>query len=151
MSIYQKQTILTIDEPAPAPAPILNLTQHAATPEQVAAGVVEPTLVPLEQVVAGEAKKQVQALLTFDTLPHLDDIERKAKTLAAIARWHGCTRAMIGGAPFFMAALERALIHAGIQPIYAFSVRDSIEQPDGNGGVKKVNIFRHAGFVEVVK
>jgi hypothetical protein len=34
-------------------------------------------------------------------------------------------------------------------PVYEFSVRESVEQPDGNGGIRKVNVFRHVGFVEV--
>lgn len=121
-----------------AEASVLNLTQHTATAEQAAAGVVEP-----------ENKAAIQAAITFDAIPSVVEIQQRAELVASIAASTGIKRAMIGGAPFFMSALESALKNAGIKPVYAFSVRDSIEQSDGNGGVKKVNIFRHAGWVEV--
>ena len=55
--------------------------------------------------------------------------------------------AMIGGAPWMMSALEGALLDAGVQPVYAFSVRESVEQVQPDGSVRKVNVFRHVGFV----
>jgi hypothetical protein len=116
---------------------IINLTQHPATTEQVEVGVVEPT-----------NKGAVQAALTFDAIPAAAEMAERAELLTRIAVDSGCKRAMIGGAPFFMAPLERALLAAGVQPVYAFSVRDSREEPDGNGGVRKINVFRHVGFVE---
>lgn len=116
---------------------IVNLTQHTATEEQLKAGVVEPS-----------EKKAVQSALTFDTIPSPGEMNERAEFLARIASASICKKAMIGGAPFFMSTLEKALISAGITPVYAFSVRESKEEPDGNGGIKKVNIFRHAGFVE---
>lgn len=119
---------------------ILNLTQHPATPDQVAAGVIEP----LE-------KEQVQNLLTFDVIPNRDDMDLRASLLSAIAAGHGCDAAMIGGAPFFMSALARALIDAGITPVYAFSVRESVEKTDADGNVVKTNVFKHVGFVEVTE
>jgi len=41
-----------------------------------------------------------------------------------------------------------ALRDQGIEPVYAFSVRESIEQTQPDGSVRKVNVFRHAGFVD---
>ena len=117
---------------------IINLTQHAATAEQAVAGVIEPA-----------NKKLVQDLLTFDTLPDIEEIYEAAAMLAVAAGESGCKTAMIGGAPFLMSALERALIDADIKPVYAFSVRESVEKPDGNGGVLKTAVFKHVGFVEV--
>jgi hypothetical protein len=117
---------------------ILNLTQHAATPDQVSAGVVEPV-----------EKAAVQALLTFEELPTVADIERRAVALARIAAFDGPEAVMMGGAPYFMAPLERALLAEGIRVLYAFSRRESVEEPDGSGGVKKTQVFRHAGFIEV--
>jgi hypothetical protein len=137
----QCRKILVCSEPVCTDAgEILNLTQHAATAEQVEAGVVEP-----------EEKGAVQAALTFDAIPTTSEMADRAAFLARIAVDSGCKRAMIGGAPFFMAPLERALLAAGITPVYAFSVRDSVEQPDGNGGVRKINVFRHVGFVEAAQ
>ena len=57
---------------------ILNLTQHVATPDQIAAGVVEPT-----------AKKVVQELLTFASPPTATEIHDRAAKLAALAVGHG--------------------------------------------------------------
>ena len=54
---------------------------------------------------------------------------------------------MIGGAPFLMGALESALLDYGITPVYAFSKRESVEEVQKDGSVKKINIFRHAGFI----
>lgn len=119
---------------------IINMTQHAATAEQLAAGVVD--FVP-------EIKAQVQALLTFDTLPSAREIRSRAEKLTALVESWGFTRAMIGGAPFLMGALETALKNCGITPLYAFSVRDSVEKQNPDGSVTKQNVFKHAGFIEV--
>ena len=54
---------------------------------------------------------------------------------------------MLGGAPFFMIVLHEMLADNGINPVYAFSVRESEEQVQADGSVKKVAVFRHRGFV----
>lgn len=113
---------------------ILNLTQHAGTPEQ---GVKEPS-----------DKKAVQELLTFSALPTSAEIRSRAEKLAAIAVAEGAEAAMIGGAPYLMGPLENALRASGVRPLYAYSVRQSVEKTDGNGNVVKLNVFRHVGFVE---
>lgn len=115
---------------------VLNVTQYTATPDQVEAGVVEP-----------ENKAAVQAALTFDAIPSAEEMAQRAELLVAIAKDSGCAKAMIGGAPFFMSTLERALISAGIAPVYAFSQRESVETINKDGSVTKSQIFRHAGFV----
>ena len=38
----------------------------------------------------------------------------------------------------------------GIQPVFAFSVRETEEQKQADGSVRKVAVFRHAGFVPAV-
>lgn len=131
---------------------ILNLTQHLATPEQIAAGVID---------LPAEARDTVVALLTFGELPSRDDIGARANDIAQIAalmssaedRDDGSSgfadRAMIGGAPYLMAPLEAALRDVGVTPVYAFSVRKSTEQVQPDGSVRKYNIFRHIGFVPV--
>ena len=55
---------------------------------------------------------------------------------------------MIGGAPYLMAPLEKELRGWGLVPVYAFSVRESTEVVQDDGSVRKVNTFRHAGWVE---
>lgn len=117
---------------------ILNLTQHQATAAQVAAGVFEPN-----------DKVTVQQLLTFDDLPSREEIRARAEALAEIAEAENASKAMVGGAPYLMGALECSLKKRGIQPLYAFSVRESIEETLPTGEVIKKNIFKHLGFVEV--
>ena len=118
---------------------ILNLTQHPASPEQVDAGVINPT---------PEIKAKIVRLITFNSLPNLDEINARANAVAAMVNGmpEKFGRAMIGGAPFFMGALETALKKIGIVPVYAFSQR--IVEESAGGSEKKV-IFKHEGFVEV--
>jgi len=122
-------------------AKILNLTQHRATPKQVAAGVWE---------LPAEDKEWVRGLLTFEEPPTRSELRRRARLLALFAEAAGAEKAMIGGAPFFMSTLEKALKEVGVQPVYAFSRREVVEEPQPDGSVKKGAVFRHLGFVEAV-
>ena len=130
---------------------ILNLTQHPATPDQAAAGVSDP--------LSG-FKAAIVSALNFNSLPDSADIMARAQALATIATAmadelvssglmgdNHAYQAMIGGAPYLMGALERALITRGIFPVYAFSQRESVEEVQADGSVRKNNVFRHAGFV----
>ena len=130
---------------------IINLTQHPATLDQIAAGVIDlPALLAT----------RVRELLTFNSLPTQAEIQERAECLAHLAGRADLDlpvsdsqagvpfrSAMIGGAPYLMSALESALRDACIQPVYAFSVRASTEEVQLDGTVRKINIFRHAGFV----
>ncbi len=125
---------------------ILNLTQHQATAEQLAAGVVD---------FDSANRAKLSALLTFATLPTMLEVSEVAEAIAVLAVYEGetedgviPTRAMIGGAPFLMAALEKELIAVGITPCYAFSERVS-EEKEVDGKVVKTNVFKHVGFVWV--
>jgi len=128
---------------------ILNLTQHPATPEQLDAGVVD---------LQGDQLAELKTLLTFDTLPSRQDIQERAFSIVRLAFANALGadmdddpiphRAMIGGAPFLMSALESALLDECIAPMYAFSVRDSVGQTQPDGSVRKVNVFKHVGFVQ---
>ena len=134
---------------------MINLTQHAATHEQITAGVIDP---------GAEDRARVAQLLTFDSLPTREEIEDRASRLALVAaEIHAAAtggdpdpmggtcigaRIMIGGAPYLMAPLERALTRWGMVPTYAFSRRESVEETGPDGGVRKTAVFRHVGFVE---
>jgi len=128
---------------------ILNLTQHAATPEQRSAGVFDMT---------GDHLMTLVELLTFNDLPTQQEVEERAQQIAELAlAWLtdndvidtvGDIRAMIGGAPFLMAPLEGALRDQGITPVYAFSRRESVEERQSDGSIVKRTVFRHLGFVE---
>ena len=138
---------------------IVNMTQHPATPEQLAAGVFDPT---------PEERAEISALLTFDTLPKKGEIENRAEELALTALAILAARerslshqererlqergtitffAMIGGAPYLMPHLEQEMVGVGIDPLYAFSTRESVEEVQADGSVKKTAVFRHKGFV----
>ena len=120
---------------------IINLTQHAATPEQRAAGVMD---------LNTARRKQLQGLLTFDELPTHTDVHNVATTIATFMHeWYpNETTAMIGGAPYLMRNLEFALSLKGIHAVYAFSKRDIVEKRMPDGSVVKTDIFKHLGFVE---
>jgi hypothetical protein len=117
---------------------IVNLTQHPATPEQIAQGVVD--------LSEGE-RERLGVLLTFGYLPTKDNIFAVAWEVAKYS--DGYDTAMIGGAPYLMGKLEDMLHRKGCTPVYAFSRRESVEELQTDGSVKKVNVFRHVGFVEV--
>lgn len=127
---------------------ILNLTQHLATPDQKAAGVVDlPEL----------GRQQLQKLITFKTLPDDTELSDRAHAVASLAAQYielmtltdgePVNTVLIGGAPYFMVPLEIALSHVGLFAVYAFSVRESVETHNPDGTVTKRNVFKHAGFV----
>jgi hypothetical protein len=129
--------------------PILNLTQHSATAEQITDGVFDPN---------AEDRAYISGLLTFEQAPTKDDVRKRAKVLAQFAfdlceekleESPGATveHVMIGGAPYLMGPLERELEALRLVPVYAFSQRRSVDVPQPDGSVRKVTEFRHAGFV----
>lgn len=119
---------------------ILNLTQHFATDEQSVAGVFQ---------LDGAAREELVQLLNFNSLPSKEEVRQRAKAIANLAvREAGwVSEAMIGGAPFLMAPLERELEARNIEVRYAFSLRESIEHLNETGEVVKTSAFRHKGFV----
>lgn len=119
---------------------ILNLTQHPATPEQLSAGVID---------LSPDDRAELARLLTFSECPDESILSARAASIARMAAGHsaGMKSAMIGGAPYFMRPLENALRSVGIRPLYAFSVRESVERTRPDGAVEKTAVFRHAGFV----
>ena len=121
-------------------ATILNLTQHAPTPEQVEAGVFD---------LAPQEKEVLKDLLNFNEVPEYEEIRTKAIAIAKIAHKSGVKAAMIGGAPYLMGILEAILKCNGIKPLYSFTQRVSVEKTQGDGTVVKTAVFKHIGFVEV--
>ena len=114
---------------AAPPAAILNLTQHPASPAQIAAGVVDLTGVELSDL---------KVALNFAAPPTALQIECSMETVTYLCGRHKAAAAMVGGAPWLMAFLERALRRAGVRPLYAFSQRPSPDRP-----------FEHICFVDV--
>lgn len=119
---------------------MINLTQHNATPDQLQAGVVD---------LPAETQHVVRSILTFEEPPTAEEMYYRAEELANIVTTvgEGPCDVMVRGAPFFASALERALARANHTVHYAFSKRESADQPQPDGSVKKVAVFRHTGFV----
>jgi len=113
----------------------INLTQHNASLEQGC----EPR--------SEEMETRVRELLTFEELPDLEAITARAIALAEIAEQESADEAMIGGAPWLMPSLDAALRLRGIQPVYAFSRRESVEVQQEDGSTRKMTRFRHLGFI----
>lgn len=119
---------------------ILNLTQHAPTSAQLAAGVFD---------APAEVRAKILAELNFREIPHRGEIYSRADELARLASLVGCTHAMIGGAGYLMGALECALEEVGVQPLYSFTQREVVEVHNPDGSVSKQAVFAHVGWVEV--
>lgn len=120
---------------------IINLTQHAFTPDQLKD--IESRGLEVVEVDQG-----FKTLLNFETLPTHLEISERARAISLIAKEAGAFFAMIGGAPYFMAHLEEALFDKGIKPLYAFSIRSSVERRKEDGTVEKLSVFKHLGFIE---
>ena len=132
---------------------ILNLTQHAFSAEQLE----EFKLADVEVIDLDTA--HIRAQISFETMPSREEIIQRARDLA---RWTwdqvealeakgtvDVSRpiyAMIGGAPFFMGSLEKALGACDMAPCYAFSKRVVREDPATG---QKTSVFKHEGFVVV--
>lgn len=121
---------------------ILNLTHHNAAAEQAAAGVVN---------LSGQPLENLKKVLTFTEIPSREEIIERANKILDFALERGAKSVMIGGAPYLMPILEKALAKHGIQILYSFTKRETVEKTDENGNVVKTAIFRHVGFVEAVK
>ena len=114
---------------------IINTTQHAATAEQLRAGVVD---------MPEPARSELIKLLTFEELPTSEIIHERAYNICELVESTFSEVEpkvlLLGGAPFLMSTLEIFAILRGWTPVYAFSKRVT---------VKKTSVFRHEGFVEV--
>lgn len=119
---------------------IINFTQHKATEDQIAAGVIDPIPVDVRN-----------GILTFNEIPTYSDIRSRAHEAAIIISKvaEKGDKVMIGGASFFMGALESALKEVDLVPVYAFSERVSVDTIQPDGSVIKTSKFVHKGFVEV--
>lgn len=125
---------------------ILNLTQHRATPEQIAQGVAD---LPEAQ------RQELHNLLTFEEAPSCGEVWRRALAIARLCdtvipdEGTDTFRAMIGGAPFLLTVLEQVLHEeCGLGSCFSFSKRVSAEITGANGEVVKTSAFKHVGFVD---
>jgi hypothetical protein len=111
---------------------IKNLTQHAPTDAQVGVTAVDPAALEF---------------MNFSTPPSVEELNDRAYALAC--RANGYEAAMIGGAPYLMPALVAALHAAGVQPLFSFTERKSVEKVNPDGSVVKTSVFAHVAWVAV--
>lgn len=131
----------------------MNFTQHRCTQEQLDAGILDcPDL--------RDYRERLSKLLTFDEVPDRELVWQRAVQIVSLFETVACDlgfeyetdddslHPMIGGAPFLMSHLENAFYDANLKVYYAFSKRESAEQVQEDGSVKKVAVFRHVGVYE---
>ena len=122
---------------------MLNLTQHRVTNEQVVSGVTEP---------GSFTKRQIAKLLTFDEIEDATGGEMTNRAVKIVDLCRDCESVLIGGAPYFMPYLVKALRENNIKPYYSFTKRVTEEKwvndEDGEARVEKISHFKHIGFVE---
>ncbi len=125
---------------------IWNLTQHWATPSQIADGVCDLPVCHREELLR---------LLTFDEIPTAEQLRERAWDICGLllmvegGAFNERMKAMIGGFLPLMSHLEAVLLRHDIITVYSFSKRESIDEPQGDGSVIKRVVFNHIGFVEV--
>ena len=120
--------------------PIINLTQHPATEEQIQAGVVD---------LSEEKRKYLQMVLTFQDIPTESEINWRADQIVSLLEGeegYHC-QVMIGGALWLMGPLTRKLKAERYIPLFSFSMRESVEEELPDGSVKKTSVFKHQGFI----
>lgn len=122
---------------------VINITQHAATKDQM--DDLESKF--KEIALLNPEGDMFKADLTFANLPSSEELVKRAKKIANDSFILGASYAIVGGAPYFMAILEKELFRLNIVPLYSFSERISREIEE-NGVVKKINVFKHTGFIE---
>ena len=114
---------------------VLNLTQHAATPDQVVAGVVD---------IDADLKSALVSAITFPVLYTAETLTARARWVAGLVSAYNdkvsdadkVAHVMIGGMPSFMPPLQAELIAAGYTVGYACSERVSVDGED----------VKHSGF-----
>lgn len=155
---------------------IINMTQHQATPEQKAQGVIELDVDLKEALIRLLTVEDISAVSHYQNLETRADriVKLATEQIARMAEAEGDSLApvfkaalkldqysatpvhlnsyygvavMLGGAPWLMPALEKAAHLASLSVCYAFSKRVSEEQHQPDGSVRKVNVFRHQGFI----
>jgi len=124
---------------------ILNLTQFPATPEQVAAGVVDP---------GEETRIEIYRNSTFTSLPSPALLQSRARNIVDIA-----TRSisvftqfspyvMINPPPYLVKDLTVCLKDHDLVPVFPFSIWERTGERGENG--RRPKLWHHAGFIEAI-
>lgn len=151
----------------------INLTQHATSSDQVEVGVID-----LPNYIQGQVKNLLtfSAIPSADDISHRavqlaylannaswELAEKEASALAPYywgedeylapspAQCRGeFTRVMIGGAPYLMGPLAETLREYGLEPVFAFTERVSVDEVQPDGSVRKTAVFKHSGWVPAI-
>ena len=126
---------------------ILNLTQHNATDDQLASGIID---------LPADFQTALKSLLTFPTTYTRADLEYRALQIHELIRdmcgehfgappKHALDGVMIGGMPSFMPILEATLVVKGLRVGYACTERKSVDK-EVDGKIIKTAVFVHAGM-----
>jgi hypothetical protein len=97
-----------------------------------------------------ELRAQLTRCLTFEELPTSEELRMRSIAIVGQLMTAGAKpgdQVMLGGAPFFMEELSHSCRSVGLVPVFAFSRRESVEQMQQDGSIRKVAVFRHLGFV----
>jgi hypothetical protein len=124
---------------------ILNFTKSDPTIEERAAGV-------------GQTSQRIRDMLTFETIPTLDDVKERA---AALRMWvesqviqnnlTAPVQVMIAEPVYLMSSLERELMDYGFVPVYSYGLTSGIEELNEEGYVGTFVRYRHSGFIVITK
>jgi len=153
---------------------IINLTQHEATQTQALAGLVDLSpegreklsyylTVPEEELQASEdvfknvLHARVAGIVSLIWPLLVEEDEARAKEAVrfysegdSFEGWNASRRylcdALIGGAPYLVDLLKERLKELGVRPVYATSVRRSVEEIMPDGSVRKTQVFEHLRF-----
>jgi len=153
---------------------ILNLTQHAGTQTQALAGLVDLSpeerekltyylTVPEEELQASEdvfknvLQARVNGIVSLLWPRLVEEDEARAKEAVRLyadgdnfGGWNASRRdlcdALVGGAPYLVDRLKDRLKELGVRPVYATSVRRSVEETLADGSVRKTQVFEHLQF-----
>ena len=124
---------------------IINLTQHTATQSQLDAGVEE---------LKPELKERLLKALNFIGVPTYKDIQEAADEMYHIMhKYSYCYTCidvpafMVGGHPALMCALTQ--FSSIYRMKFAASDRVSEEVIQEDGSVRKINVFKHIGFINM--
>lgn len=77
-------------------------------------------------------------------------IRNRVAELVQLVKDEGAFSVMLGGAPFFMGPLANALTEAGVEVVFSFTDRVSVDVTNPDGTVTKTSTFKHLGFVQHV-
>lgn len=119
---------------------ILNLTQHNATADQLAAGIID---------LPAEFKAELVKIITFPAIYDKYELELRARRVYSLILDLPCNikvdGVMIGGMPSFMPVLEKELVECGVRVGYACTERQSVDK-EVDGKIIKTAIFVHVGM-----